>query len=208
MAFKLQQSDDSAWSGFTLKEISRLEDQLKRTNGTHDFDRTLSTPHFDDETTLLSARPVVPFHELAVRTPRRRLYFGAGLVIAAMIGVLGGIFYARMAETPELRSETPAAPTAVQEDLVSTMDAGDSPDVESAEVESKAKSHEDAVNPEATTAPNVERAPKIPRPHRNPKRIVDKSASRPARTVWREPRRQKSDDLFRIQEIFEGLSRP
>ncbi|HKY30681.1 MAG TPA: hypothetical protein VJM12_22305 [Pyrinomonadaceae bacterium] len=183
-----------------------MEDQLKRTNGTHDFDRTLSTPHFDDETTLLSARPVVPFHELAERTPRRRLYFGAGLVIAAMIGVLSGIFYARMAETPELRSATPAAPTAVQEDLVSTTDTLDSPEVESPEAESP----EDEVVPEATTAPNVERAPKMPRPHRNPKRIVDKSASRPARTVWREPHRhrQRSDDLFRIQEIFEGSSRP
>ena len=206
MAFKLQQSDDSARNGFTLKEISRLEDELKRTNGTHDFDRTLSTPHFDDETTLLSARPVVPFHELAERTPRRRLYFGAGLLIAAMIGVLGGIFYARMAETPELRSETPAAPTALQEDLVSTTDAGDSAEEESP----KAESAEDAVVPDATTPPSVERAPKMPRPHRNPKRIVDKSASRPARTVWRERRRhrQTSDDLFRIEEIFEGSSRP
>ena len=178
-----------------------MDHESKQTNGTHDFDRTLPTPHFDDEATLLSARPVVPFNELAERNPKRRLYFGAGLVLAAVIGLLGGIFYARMGNAPELRSETQPT-TAIQEELVSTSEAAP---------ESPAESTEEPVVPEKTTTIKVERyTAKIPRPSRNPVRIADKSGSRPARTYRREPSRQRqtSDDLFRIQEIFEGSSRP
>ena len=175
-----------------------MDHESKQTNG--DFERNLPTPHFDDEATLLSARPVIPFHKLSERNLKRRMYFGAGLVFAAGIGLLGGIFYARMGDPPELRSETQPT-TAIQEELVSTSEAAP---------ESPAESAEEPVVPETTTEKVERDMPKIPRSSRNPVRIADKSGSRPARTYRREaPRhRQASDDLFRIQEIFEGSSRP
>lgn len=200
MALKLQQFVTLV-KARRCKLESRLEQESKQTNGSNDFDRKLPTPHFDDEATLLSARPVVPFHELAERSPKRRLYFGAGLVLAAAVGLLGGIFYARMETTPALQSETATATTALQEELVST---GEAP------TEAPTESVEEAAVPANTTTVTVEGATRIPRPSRHPVRIADKSGSRPARTFRREPsrHRQTSDDLFRIQEIFEGSSRP
>lgn len=181
-----------------------MEDGSKLTNGTDDLDRTLPSPHFDDEATLLSARPVVPFHELAGRNPRRRLYFGAGLVVALLIGLLGGIFYARMQEGPQLRSETSQPSetlpikTAAPEELVSSTDEF----VESPE--------ETSVSDPNTTATADKVAPKTTSARRPPARIAEKPLSRPARRRRLETPREahKSDDIFRIQEIFEGSSRP
>jgi hypothetical protein len=50
----------------------------------------LSEPHFDEEATILSARPVVPLHEIkATDRSSKRLTFGLALIAALMIGALG-----------------------------------------------------------------------------------------------------------------------
>ncbi len=50
----------------------------------------LSLPHFDEEATLLSARPVVPLHEVRAETrSKRRLIFASTIVAAAMVGAIG-----------------------------------------------------------------------------------------------------------------------
>ena len=53
-------------------------------------DQLLSEPHFDEEATILSARPVVPLHEVqATERSSKRLTFGLALIAALMIGALG-----------------------------------------------------------------------------------------------------------------------
>lgn len=58
-----------------------------------DFSRVevpLDEPHFDEEATLMAARPVVPLHEVrSEERSSRRLIFGAMLVGAVLVGVLG-----------------------------------------------------------------------------------------------------------------------
>ena len=47
----------------------------------------LTLPHFDDESTLQSARPVVPLHEVKrASLVRRKLLLGGALLVAAVIG--------------------------------------------------------------------------------------------------------------------------
>lgn len=53
-------------------------------------DLHLSEPHFDEEATLLSARPVVPLHDVRPKTrSERRLVLGLAMAISVMAGVLG-----------------------------------------------------------------------------------------------------------------------
>jgi len=50
----------------------------------------LSLPRFDEEATLLSARPVVPLHEVRAATRSRRLLnFASTIVAAAVVGTVG-----------------------------------------------------------------------------------------------------------------------
>ena len=50
----------------------------------------LSLPHFDEEATLLSARPVIPLHEVRAETrSKRRLIFGLTIVAAILLGGIG-----------------------------------------------------------------------------------------------------------------------
>ncbi|HET6890579.1 MAG TPA: hypothetical protein VFH31_05705, partial [Pyrinomonadaceae bacterium] len=85
-------------------EISKLLDETQRAES------QLSEPHFDDEATLLSARRVVPFHKLTDKTnSKRNLYFGAALATALMVGIIGGVIYARLERTPASRAQTTEA---------------------------------------------------------------------------------------------------
>lgn len=50
----------------------------------------LSLPRFEEEATLLSARPVVPLHEVKMATrSKRRLVFALAILAATLIGALG-----------------------------------------------------------------------------------------------------------------------
>jgi hypothetical protein len=58
-----------------------------------DGDSILPQPHFDEEATLLSARPVVSLQEIkAGERSGRRLAFGAALVFSLLVGALGASF--------------------------------------------------------------------------------------------------------------------
>ena len=53
-------------------------------------DLQLAEPHFDEEATLLSARPVVPLEEIMVEArSRRRLVIGLAMVGSLVMGALG-----------------------------------------------------------------------------------------------------------------------
>src|SRR5882724_7342546 len=52
-------------------------------------DLHLAEPHFDEEATLLSARPVVPLCEVRETRSGRRLALGLAMAISVMAGALG-----------------------------------------------------------------------------------------------------------------------
>ena len=50
----------------------------------------LNEPHFDEEATMLSARPVVPLEEIRTReNSKKRLAFGAAVLFSVIVGALG-----------------------------------------------------------------------------------------------------------------------
>jgi len=64
----------------------------------HTFDRSVETrtsvaqPHFDDELTVLTARPVVPLEEINARVRHRRQWFlGGAFAIAMMLGAASAL---------------------------------------------------------------------------------------------------------------------
>jgi hypothetical protein len=63
---------------------------------------SLSEPHFDDEATLLSARPVVPLHEIkAAERSNWRLTLGLTLVVAVLGGAFGAtLIYRQQRQAP------------------------------------------------------------------------------------------------------------
>ena len=100
----------------------------------------LSLPHFDEEATLLSARPVVPLHEVrAVTRSKRRLIFGLTIVAAILLGGIGAslLFTPRNNLTTNITQENsvgPSSPSPQESDGVhggqfpvdQAVDSGDS----------------------------------------------------------------------------------
>src|SRR5690348_12817482 len=81
-------------------------------------------PHFDDERTLSSARPVVPLEAIDAKVKHRRRWFlGGAFAVAMFLGaasaVISAYFKMRNLPDPEIQSlsvlslpeETPAIPT-------------------------------------------------------------------------------------------------
>src|SRR6185295_12530045 len=70
-------------------------------------------PHFDDERTLLSARPVVPLEQLDTRVKhRRRWVLGGAFAVAMFLGaasaLLSAYFKFRNAPDPQIQPEVQA----------------------------------------------------------------------------------------------------
>ena len=195
-------------------------------------------PKFDDERTLLSARPVVPLNEIESKVRRRRNWFlGGAFAVAMMLGAASALvaFYLRLRTAPtaavanELsQGDVPApAPVAVAANPLPTESpATDEPATE-----------EDATEPEVETAletpkqePVVKRRaavkhteqpaelredPQITEDERlqqiRDSVLYDKWQERRARRVWRRERRldrYNHRDLSNLDEIFEGRKRP
>lgn len=87
----------------------------------------LNEPHFDEEATLLSARPVVPLEEVkAEEGSRRRLVFVFSLLIALAAGVLGGTLlykYRSQISTTEVQTAIPVGEEATGQ-TAAVADAG------------------------------------------------------------------------------------
>src|SRR5687768_544899 len=87
------------------------------------FDPDLSLPHFDEDATLLSARPVVPLHEVMIETrSRRRVIFGLTILAAILLGAISAtLLLMESGQNPESVAETE-----VSEPVVSSGAAGGS----------------------------------------------------------------------------------
>ncbi len=202
------------------------------------FDRSvedwrLPQPHFDDERTLLSARPVVPLEIIEARMANRRYWLLAGaLVIAMILGAGSALFasYLRFRSVPETANEIPQeeimpAPVAVAESVPSEST------VTEETAEEPAEEHEAvAVEPKKESRRTVvKRTPALVGPRNESKVdedegdedeelnrireavLYDEWQERRARRVRRERRRLERynhRDLSNLDEIFEGRKKP
>ena len=195
----------------------------------------LAEPHFDEEATMLSARPVVPLEEIKEASSRRRLSFGLAMLASVVIGGLAASLIFKQ------RAQVPAAEVTNSAIAGSGASATDSPIVAFAnggiEGEALAVSEAPQVPEETKAQAAVTRVVKPPqarivrrlpantaesfeeqplswaerREMRRTERLEERRLRRQAarEDQYRGGRRRRSaDDLLRIREIFEGSRRP
>ena len=197
------------------------------TTDRHDLEVPLAEPHFDEEATLLSAQPVVPLEEIAVEERSgKRLAFGVAMVISLVVGALGGTLIYRQREHKQptevvdtavpgaggITADEPVVEPPLAE-AVAEAGTGTLPESSAAPIESKSAS----ARPRGGESSKVEgRREKVPsladdRELRRVERIEARRLRRKSeREAQREARRyrDRSDDVLRIREIFEGTRRP
>lgn len=191
-------------------------------------------PHFDDELTSLTARPVVPLQEIEAKIKHRRRWFlGGAFAIAMLLGAASALVsaYFKLRNLPDPQMQTTAASTLAEPEPAATQEqepvaATMAPVVE--EVDEQPTST-------ATPAPVPKRSASVITEHTNHpvieprlseedelRRIresvlVDEWEERRARRVERRERRELRDrrraqrsgrDLSNLDEIFEGPRRP
>jgi hypothetical protein len=196
-----------------------------------------SEPHFDDEATLLSARPVVPIGELSSKTGLSRpLVFGLAVAGALLLGVSATVFYYSRFSTVEGQSVTRIETVASDVQGVASEPPnlselpGATGTIESDDFfaesnkSTKAKTQVSS-RPVTTRALNSSRD-RLKKPaHRPETRVVDQRSDYDYETrderhaARRESRERKGEirarraarrlnEVLRIREIFEGPARP
>ena len=193
-----------------------------------------SEPNFEDEWTVLSARPVVPLEKFEAKERRLRHWLlGGAFALAMMLGAASALLasYLKLRNVPTVPSEvseieTPAPPVAVAAEPVQT----ESPVIEQTE-EAAATVEEEPVTSDAPKRPVVRRRVTVPRDTEliRPRTVresggeedqlqrireailVDEWQERRARRAARRERRNRVDhherDLSNLDEIFEGQRR-
>lgn len=196
-----------------------------------------SEPHFDDELTLLSARPVVPLEKINAKSRHRRQWFlGGAFAIAMMLGAASALLasYLKMRNVQNVAASSEVAtPVDVS---VSPVAVTENPPAEApvAAIEQTANAEE--LTPEETApkkAPVTKRSVVIAatKPDDNMSDqsdsrrmseddslhqirdavLFDEWQERRARRVLRRERRRAERnhrDLSNLDEIFEGRRRP
>jgi hypothetical protein len=206
------------------------ETELMTTNITErrysDDDLQLAEPHFDEEATMLSARPVVPLTEITEKVEagsKKHLAFGLSIVASMIIGMVGATLVLKqrwqkptieVVETAIAGSGATADDSAlysssigeVRGDEAASSDAVENPRHKNAQVRAGSVEQQE---PEAVRKIDVSGADE-----REKRRFERIEARRMSRRAAREEqnargrRRRPSDDLLRIPEIFEGRHRP
>ena len=191
------------------------------------FDPALSLPHFDEETTLLSARPVVPLHEVkAEARSRRGLIFGLTILAAILLGATSAtLMMMQSGQNPQSASEAGMSQLAVS---ASGAANGFTSGPDEARVSASREEDKEA---QSIEVPNAhESSKKLPKAassrkaskadsadyetdeyFENDERESRRAERRDSRREMKRLRRkgeQVGDDLLRIREIFEGSPRP
>ena len=190
-------------------------------------------PHFDDERTLLSARPVVPLEKIEARARHRRQWFlGGAFAIAMMLGAASALVasYLKLRNAPQVATELSVEPDVAPAPVaVAESSPTDTPVIDDATPEDT-----DTATPPET--PKKESAPKhraaVVQPDLEPIEdrdtrnmseheqldqirdavLYDEWQERRARRAMRRERRRAERynhrDLSNLDEIFEGRRRP
>ena len=200
------------------------------------FDQALSLPHFDEEATLLAARPVVPLHgEKAKKRSRRWVSFGLTILVAILVGGIGATLLIRRGQNSQSGAEA-----GVSRPTVSSVGAAGGSTSDPAETRvsvarepdekpqvgeapgargSSIKKRQAAAIPLGSMKPAISRSSTKPaRPdyemaedvenERELRRAERRDARREAKRQLRQRRDRMGDDVLRIREIFEGAPRP
>ena len=189
----------------------------------------LGEPHFDEEATVLSARPVVPLQEIkAEEQSRKRLIVGLAMACSLMMGALAAtLIYKQRGEgqSTAISTAVPGAAGMVVDDPASppaTVEVGGGAVADTLPEAGAATAEKELVVPSlsgntASTAVELQRKKNLPeqveeseltRSERIDSRRLRRRLERQA---WRESggrQRKTSDDLLRIRDIFEGPARP
>ena len=189
----------------------------------------LSTPRFDDERTLLSARPVVPLAEIPRLKSKWRFSWkpgaiGAGvitLVIAAALTVSRNAkpTQSQTASEPQVTAQVPQSANEETGDGPSTPadSESDTPSQPKRQAPKVKVAIENSEKPErvrkSTVAPpdddriseDIDEQIEEQRLRREARREERRFERRARRDAWR--RAQDRDDVFRINDIFEGRRR-
>jgi len=174
-------------------------------------DLHLSEPHFDEEATLLSARPVVPLRDVTPETRSgRRLALGLAMAVSVMAGALGAtLIYKQRGQKPATGIVETA--TAVPESKTPLSGAGGAISESPASVPSMSENLNDVATREVRSAGDITHRQDemaMRRAERMEARRLRRDAEREAKRETRSHKGQSSRDLLRIREIFEGSPRP
>jgi hypothetical protein len=175
-------------------------------------------PHFNDERTLQTARPVVPLTVFSRILTKRRVGLAVAFVLAALLGAGAALTIIRLRQPETTKLLEASEREENNEPVVSGVAAAEtepSPQVNEVETTeptppqrpARLSQRPRAVEPERS-APTVTIAIE-PNESRPQARLVDEWQERRQRRVIR-PERQNNHhkrDLFRIREIFEGPRR-
>jgi len=177
------------------------------------------SPHFDDERTLLTARPVVPIADRVLGNRRDYVLTGAILLIAALLGAIGALSIDRFQKARQEVSVQNQAADTVPEPVMNTADTRDEAaasvatpfSAEALEPTTTPTPETEVTTPEQPPMPVLKVVKTIPKQSPVREKVV---SQRPRRT---EPPREDSfphgADAFRarrsrsagrISEIFEG----
>ena len=187
----------------------------------------LDEPHFDEEATVLSARPVVPLQEIkAEEQSRKRLIVGLAMACSLTMGALAAtlIYKQRGEQSTAVSTAVPGAAGMVVDPPASSsataeVGGGAVADTlpEGGATTAEKKSVPSVSDSTASTAVELQRKKNLPeqveelevtRAERIDSRRLRRRSERQA---WRESggrQRKTSDDLLRIRDIFEGPARP
>ena len=188
----------------------------------------LGEPHFDEEATVLSARPVVPLQEIkAEEQSRKRLIVGLAMACSLTMGALAAtLIYKQRGEEQSTAISTavpgaagmvvdhPASSPATAEVGGGTV-ADTLPEAGATTAEKKSMPSVSSSTP--STAVELQQKKNLPEQDEElevtrTERIDSRRLRRRSeRQAWRESdgrQRKTSDDLLRIRDIFEGPTRP
>jgi hypothetical protein len=180
----------------------------------------LAEPHFDDEATLLSARPVVPLREIrAEERSGKRLAVGAAMVFSLLVGAVGATLIYKQRGQRQATAIVDAAVPGVDGMAVDEPDTSVAENAQDAATgilqEADSPTADKALASPAAKSSSVETSRRhqvtereLLRAERNESRRLKRESARDAQKDSRGRRSKSSDDLLRIREIFEGSPRP
>lgn len=171
-------------------------------------------PHFDDERTMLSARPVVPLERIEAKVKHRRRWFlGSAFAVAMLLGAASALVsaYFKLRAVPEPEIQTLSVASVLPEP---TPEASVLPVVESTPTpRPKEKDKSTPVLPRVVEPPlrdedelkNIREAVLYDEWQERRQRRAERRAERRER---RRAERDSGRDLSNLDEIFEGRRRP
>lgn len=194
--------------------------------------RPLTEPHFDDERTLLSAKPVVPLEAVAANSRQRLWLLTATITVAVALGTASAAFlyykwtpsvsaYSSFADSVQAGAIGKTEPVPEQLDVISAPEQEVQPDSQGTEstdttavkdvkkpakVVAEKKPMTKSPEPKAEPSDNDIR---LPAEYDEPQsRRIERWEERRARRAARRNRNRSNEELMRIDQIFEGTPRP